>query len=124
MNSKNNLKFGKFCEDLAAAFLAKRGYKILTRNFRRPWGEADIIARKAGVIFFVEVKAYAGSAPAGFEPEMRVDFYKIKKLKKIAQTFIQDQNLHDYSWQIDIVTVEIDKERGVARFRHFKNITA
>ena len=37
---------GKLGEDVAAEYLKKEGYQILDRNYRRPWGEIDIIAKK------------------------------------------------------------------------------
>ena len=105
-----------------------RGYKILGRNYRKPWGEIDIIAEKSanageeGIIIFVEVKASDSPAPKGFEPEKRVNDDKIKRIKRAAQTYIQQNNLDDRSWQIDIVAVEFDRDRGVAKITHFKNI--
>ena len=43
-------------EKLVAKYLKKQGCKILERNFRTPFGEADIIAQDGEEIAFVEVK--------------------------------------------------------------------
>ncbi len=43
-------------ENAAAEFLKKKGYVILERNFRKGYGEIDIIAVKKGTLVFVEVK--------------------------------------------------------------------
>ncbi len=48
-------------EGIAVEFLVRKGFKILDRNFRRPWGEIDIIAEKGGSVRFVEVKAICAS---------------------------------------------------------------
>ena len=48
---------GKLGEELVARFLMKHGYRILERNYRRPWGELDIIAERKARVHFVEVKA-------------------------------------------------------------------
>lgn len=53
----NTKRIGALGEELAVKFLMKRGYKILDRNYRRPWGELDIVAERRGKIHFVEVKA-------------------------------------------------------------------
>lgn len=53
-------KIGRLGEELAGKFLMKRGYTIVGRNYRRPWGELDIIAEKKGKIHFVEVKSMSG----------------------------------------------------------------
>jgi len=37
--------------------LIAKGYRILARRFRTPLGEIDIVARRRGVLVFVEVKA-------------------------------------------------------------------
>ena len=43
-------------EKLVVAYLKKKGCKILERNYRTPFGEADIIAQDGEEIAFVEVK--------------------------------------------------------------------
>ena len=122
MNSHNYIDFGSFAEELAEKFLKDRGYKILGRNYRKPWGEVDIIAEKEGIIIFVEVKASDSPAPKGFEPEKRVNDDKIKRIKRAAQTYIQQNNLDNRSWQIDIIAIELNKDKGTAKITHFKNI--
>lgn len=47
---------GRKAESAASAYLEMRGFEIVERNFRRPRCEIDIIATKAGVVHFVEVK--------------------------------------------------------------------
>jgi len=47
---------GKRGEELAAQYLAERGYKILFRNYRGSRGEIDLIAMRGGTLLFVEVK--------------------------------------------------------------------
>ncbi len=51
---------GRTSEDLACAFLKSAGWRILERNYRAGHKEIDIIATRARVIAFVEVKARAG----------------------------------------------------------------
>ena len=50
-------RFGLSAESRAAAFLIAKGYRILARRFRTPLGEIDIVARRRGVLVFIEVKA-------------------------------------------------------------------
>jgi putative endonuclease len=48
---------GISAESRAAAFLIAKGFRILARRWRSPVGEIDIIARRRGLLVFVEVKA-------------------------------------------------------------------
>jgi putative endonuclease len=48
---------GLSAESRAAAFLIAKGYRIVARRWRSPVGEIDIVARRRGVLVFVEVKA-------------------------------------------------------------------
>jgi putative endonuclease len=48
---------GLSAESRAAAFLIAKGYRILARRFRTPYGEIDIVARRRNLLAFIEVKA-------------------------------------------------------------------
>lgn len=47
---------GKAGEEHIAQWLERRGYEILERNFHSRFGEIDLIARREGILAFVEVK--------------------------------------------------------------------
>src|SRR6266403_896983 len=48
---------GLSAETRAAAFLMAKGYRILAKRFKTPYGEIDIVAKKRNLIAFIEVKA-------------------------------------------------------------------
>ena len=50
---------GLSAESRAAAWLIAKGYRILARRFRMPYGEIDIVARRRNLLAFIEVKARA-----------------------------------------------------------------
>ena len=50
---------GLSAESRAAVYLIAKGYRILAKRFRSPYGEIDLVARKRNLIAFVEVKARA-----------------------------------------------------------------
>ncbi len=75
---------GRQGEDLTVKYLKKHRYKILKRNFKTPFGEADIVAKSPdGYICFVEVKARETDA-FGL-PTEAVDREKQRRYRMIAK---------------------------------------
>lgn len=62
MQSDNRRLLGAFGEDAACAYLKRRGYKLVGRNFSCRLGEIDIIAQKGSFIVFAEVKLRKNAA--------------------------------------------------------------
>jgi putative endonuclease len=50
-------RLGLSAESCAAILLIAKGYRILARRWKTPFGEIDIVARRRGTLVFVEVKA-------------------------------------------------------------------
>jgi putative endonuclease len=59
-------KTGLSAESRAAAYLMAKGYRILAKRFRTPYGEIDIVARRRNLLAFVEVKARASLDEAAY----------------------------------------------------------
>jgi len=126
MSSKN---LGELGEKIVAGYLRKQGYKILGRNYKRKWlggpqrGEIDIIAKKGGVISFVEVKSVNYfSEKENFSPEQKVNSKKQKKLIQLAQIWLSEKNIPlESKWQIDVISVSVNFNLRKSRVRHFKN---
>lgn len=113
---------GKLGEKIASEFLVKRGYKIIERNYRRPWGEIDIIAEREGTVRFVEVKALSRETGAGIsremshQPEDMVDARKLRKVARTAALYMQSTK-DEREYQIDVVAVILDRASRTARCR-------
>lgn len=117
MNSK---QLGKLGEKIAEKYLRKKRYKILTQNFKRKWGELDLVAKKKRNIIFFEVKTI--SAREGFAPEDEIGWKKKKQLIKMSQIYLSENKIpFDSPWQIDIIAVEISPDFKKAKVRHFPN---
>lgn len=115
-------EFGQWAEDRVAQYLEQKNYVIQGRNYRKKWGEIDIIAEKNGIIIFVEVKANKKEV-AGFEPENRVSPEKLRRMNRAIETYVAHKKFPpSQEWQIDIVSLTVDEDRGVAKIKHFKNI--
>jgi putative endonuclease len=52
---------GRWAEEEALRFLLGKGYRLLGRNRRTPFGEVDLFLEKEGVYVVVEVKQRAAS---------------------------------------------------------------
>jgi putative endonuclease len=115
-------ELGFLAESLAAKYLEKKGYTVLDLNYRKPWGEIDIVASKEGILVFVEVKANRKIIP-GFEPELRANSSKMAKVVRTARTFLAEKKYGpEQRWQIDVISIGLDETREVAKIKHFKNI--
>jgi putative endonuclease len=132
---------GRLGEDLAAKFIEAKGYKILERNFRTQFGEIDIIAKKNGVLIFVEVKtllrpdsfwATEGQAPSSdmgqgtrseWEPELHFTSDKMRKMQRTIRAYLKDKRIIDIDYQLDLIAIELGQDNIVKDIRHYENIT-
>ncbi|MGG5209371.1 YraN family protein [Chryseobacterium sp. MIQD13] len=102
--------FGKKAEDLAAEYLHKSGYKIVTRNFRFQKAEIDIIAEKDNLIVVVEVKAR--STDAFMLPQEAVTKSKIKSIVAAANHYLEEFNKNS-EVRFDIISVLPDEKKNL-----------
>lgn len=110
-------KVGNVGEDAVCGFLVRHGYEILKRNFTVKGGEIDIIAEKADIIAFVEVKTREqGSLTSA---EEAVDPVKQRRIVLTAQAFCKGI-LEPVCCRFDVAAVEIESGR-VKKLRYYVN---
>ena len=73
---------GRRGERLAERYLKRQGYRLLKRNYRTPFGEADLVFRHGDEVVFVEVKTRSGASFA--EARDAVNHEKQSRYRKIA----------------------------------------
>lgn len=96
------LRRGSFSESLAAWALRAKGYRIVDRNFRCPFGEIDVVARKGDLIAFVEVKA----RPTLSAAVDAVSYRAQRRISKSGEAWIgRQRDWEKLSWRFDIVAV-------------------
>ena len=100
---------GDFGEEFTAEYLEKNGYRILDRNYSKPFGEIDIIAIKDDLIAFVEVKTRKSDAFA-YAAEA-VDFYKQQRIRRASQAYLMEKNMSDFLMTFDIAEVYLDTRK-------------
>jgi putative endonuclease len=66
---KYKKEISAWCESIVTEWLAERGYQIIARNVRTPYGEIDIIVKQGDVTIFVEFKTLTSSRE--FFPEKK-----------------------------------------------------
>ena len=118
-------EFGDAGEDLAAAFLARRGFRVLARNARVPRiGEIDIVAldptspkglrgASPGTLVFVEVKTRRDGA-FGL-PEEAVTPAKLRTLAACAEAWRAAKGWTDRPYRIDVVAIDAAAQPPVIR---------
>lgn len=123
-------KTGKRGEDLACKYLIGKGYRILERNYWKPWGEIDIVAvAKTNTLVFVEVKTLKESF-SGLLPEDNLTSAKLSKLQRTCRQYVADKPdliREDRGWQIDLIAVSIpigvdEPDLKNCEIRYYQNI--
>ena len=117
-------------EAYAAAYLQQRGYRIIERNARTPYGEIDLVAVEASemgqilaeskpVTVFVEVKTRR-STRYGY-PEQAVTRRKREHMLAAAQAYLQAHPELEGDWRVDVIAVFRPDSKQTATVNHFEN---
>jgi putative endonuclease len=131
-------KIGELGEDIACMFLMKHGFNIVERNYTRKWGEIDVIAIKNNILYFIEVKSksvsnlpiissksgksknVSGETP--FAPEENMHPWKMKRLRRVVETYLINKRIGNTEWQFDLLVVYLDIEKRLSRVKVLENI--
>ncbi len=113
-----HLSLGDRGEIIAAAYLVERGYKILEKKARTPYGELDLIVRTKDAVVFVEVKTRS-SRQFGL-PEEAVEAQKQKQMIRLANGYLQKNGLSKMKARFDVMSILYN---GVnePQIRHIQN---
>jgi putative endonuclease len=99
---------GQRGEQLAASYLKKQGYHIITTNWRCKLGEIDIVARQNETLVFVEVRTRHAPLPeAAFES---IRSRKQERLVKAAHLYLSTHHLDDISWRVDVIAIAVPQK--------------
>jgi putative endonuclease len=102
-----HIELGKKGEDIAAAYLEKKGYRILEKNWRQWRNELDLVAVDGKYLVIVEVKTRQSNVFG--EPETAVTREKQKTLIRAANAYIRYKNM-DMEVRFDIISVILAKD--------------
>ena len=116
-NGSHKIRLGRRGEDIAVGHLRRQGYVILVRNC--PAGEIDIVAREGETLAFVEVRTRRGERFG--TPEESITPDKQAKLVTLAETYLQEEDLADVAWRIDVVGIVLSRHGEVRRVNLIRN---
>ncbi len=92
-------------EAIACAYLQKKGYTLLEKNFRMGRYEIDLVMQDGGVLVFVEVKARTGQgAILGREA---VNHTKRRHIVQAAAGYMQRHDAFDAPARFDVAEVDL-----------------
>lgn len=105
MHSRSQL--GQDGEDIVAKKLENNGFSILNRNYRKRYGEVDLIASKEDLLLFIEVKMRKNPK---FALEYLITTSKQKKIALVAKEYISRYNHCTKTCRFDVALIEGTKE--------------
>lgn len=111
---------GNFGEELARNFLIRHGYALLSGNTKVGRKEIDIVAKISDKIIFVEVKTLAGRQDIPAEDAL--SRRQIETIKKAVQIYCRINLIPLISTRLDLISINLHRQRGTAKLRHYKNI--
>jgi len=124
-------EIGKIGESVASHWLANRGYRILERNYRKKFGEIDIVARETtDTLHFIEVKAVSYETRTLLEwavshetwrPEEMVHRHKQIRFMRTIEAWLLEHP-EEFKYQIDIFTVRLVPREKYAQVKILDNI--
>ena len=94
---------GRQGEALVAAYLERRGWRILHRNWRFHHKELDLVAARGGAVAFVEVKTRADDAIG--HPLESIDARKRRDLATAARGWIAQHGRPYHTFRFDAAVV-------------------
>ncbi len=143
-------KIGRVGEDIAIKYLENKGFEIIEQNYRKKYGEIDIIAQKGKILHFIEVKSVScatlfpceGSelenkkyscgesfphdvsyVTDGHRPEDNIHAKKLKRLSNTLQVYLFEKFPKvQPEWVFDVITVRLSMETRQARVKFLENL--
>jgi len=124
---------GDLGEEISCRFLKQKSFIIKDRNYRKKYGEIDIIALKDNILHFIEVKSVSRQKnifqknTTEYAPEDNVHSWKLKRLSRTIESYLLDDkkcshNKKNYDWQFDVIVVLLYKNDKKVEIKFLQNI--
>jgi putative endonuclease len=98
---------GSAGETMACETLRRTGLKVLERNYRCELGEIDIVAGRAGLVVFCEVKTRRSDRWGA--PAEAVTPVKQARIRRVAVHWLTERRLRADQVRFDVISIVIDR---------------
>lgn len=115
---KSTKDIGKRGEDIAADYLKRHNFSIILRNYRKNYGELDIIAEHEGDLVFIEVKTRTTESHGSAEEAVTLS--KQRQIIKLATVYISEHALYDQNVRFDVISILLQKNK-VLKLNHIQH---
>jgi putative endonuclease len=105
----NRRREGDRFEDLACAYLRRKGYKILDRNVYLMRKELDVVAELDGTVVFVEVKGRRSKRFGA--PVEAMGRTKTRRVVAAAEAYVKQKGLTGRRCRFDFIAVTFESDR-------------
>ncbi len=121
---RNTREKGNIGENVACIYLEKQGFFVQERNYLKKWGEIDIIAVKEGILHFIEVKSVIDNGlNGGYRPEENVHELKIRKLRRVIQTYLNERKYgHNADFKFHVITIRFNELTKKSYIKMLENL--
>lgn len=112
-------ELGKWGEEIAAAFVEKKGYEILQRDWKSGHHDLDIIAKDEDTLVVIEVKTRRNRLFGN--PEEAIDYKKRLSLQSAINHFVKSHHINA-PVRFDIISI-VGMIGSTPEIDHIKDVT-
>jgi len=103
----NKTSVGRQGEKLGELYLIDKGHTILQKNYRKNFGEIDIISQLENTLYFIEVKTWISAISHPLESLTKK---KCDKMRKLAKIFMYELGWIESSYNISFSLLYVRKD--------------
>lgn len=118
--SDGRKQLGAEGERIAAEYMIREGYRIISQNWRCRSGELDIVAVKNDQLVFVEVRSRRLTGRFG-TPQESVDVRKQNQVRQTAQFFLYRHPQYDLPVRFDVIALHFSPDGIFSHLDHIIN---
>lgn len=111
---------GDFGENIAVNFLEKQGYTIIDRNYRKRYGEIDIIAIDNEVLYTVFIEVKLRNNVKNGHPIDAITKTKEKNIRKTANDYLYKNDKLNTDVRFDVISI-LKGADDLYKIEHYKN---